>query len=564
VGRGEEIRLVRAALAADEPSFSVLFVHGPGGVGKTALLEAFADEAEAAGVRPVRLDMHDIEPTPPAFVERFAAGLGREPHEVTLDSLGSFGRVMVLIDTLELAAPLDTWLRETFVVHLPSDALVVIAGREPPSPRWLADAAWRGLSRVAPLGDLPPADTRRYLARRGVDERVHARLLELTHGHPLALSLVVDVLDQRPGIDAGAALDLVDAPDVVRMLMERFVGEVPDRRHREALAVCAHVRFTTEDLLRVAMGGDDAGDLLAWLRSRSFVEEGRHGLFPHDLARDVLDTDLRWRDRVAYEDLHRRVRRHLASRVVSARGRAQQRAVADVLFLHRLNPVMRPLFDWRRLGRVHGDRLAPGGRDREAVVALAQRHHGAAEAELVRHWLDRQPDAFVVFRQGERDVAGFTAFLRLDAASTDDLAGDPVAAALWAYAGRHDPPRPGEAVTATRFLVDAERGQARPSASWTAFAIAHVLHTMTTERLAWDFVAAFRSLDVEPLFAYIDHHRVPEAEVAGGDTHPLVFAHDWRRVGWEAFMDLMGERELDDGPGAGVLAPPAGRGAAGH
>jgi hypothetical protein len=105
-----------------------------------------------------------------------------------------------------------------------------------------------------------------------------------------------------------------------------------------------------------------------------------------------------------------------------------------------------------------------------------------------------------------------------------------------------------------RFLVDAERGQARPAASWTAFTIAHILHTMETPRLAWDFVAPFRSAGVEPVFAYIDYHRVPEAEFTAAGTRHAVFAHDWRRLGWDAFLEMMGERELDEG--SGVVAPP--------
>src|SRR3712207_2837788 len=50
VGRAAEVELFRWALEADEPPFSVLFVHGPGGVGKTALLDAFGRAAEKAGL----------------------------------------------------------------------------------------------------------------------------------------------------------------------------------------------------------------------------------------------------------------------------------------------------------------------------------------------------------------------------------------------------------------------------------------------------------------------------------------------------------------------------------
>ena len=44
VGRAAELELFLGALAASEPPFSVLWIYGPGGVGKTALL-ARAGEA---------------------------------------------------------------------------------------------------------------------------------------------------------------------------------------------------------------------------------------------------------------------------------------------------------------------------------------------------------------------------------------------------------------------------------------------------------------------------------------------------------------------------------------
>lgn len=551
VGRAGEIELVRAALEAGTPPFAVLYLHGPGGVGKSALLSGFAATAASAGVPAVPVDVRAIDPTPAAFLARVAAGLGRPGADLTLEGLAGCGRVLVLVDTFERAAPLQAWLRDRFVPALADGAVVVVAGRAPPPAEWVADAAWRDLMRVVSLRNLAPADARRYLDLRGVDQGMQARLVELTHGHPLALSLVVDVLDQRG--DPGG-FDLVDAPDLVRTLMERFVEEIPGQRHREALAVCAHARFTTEDLLRAAMGGDDIGLLLDWLRSRSFIEEGRDGVFPHDLARDVLDTDLRWRDRVAYADLHRRVRADVVARIRGSEGRDQQRALADLIYLHRLNPVMRPLYDWAQLGHAYADALGQG--DGPLLVAMAERAQGPEQAALVEHWLVRQPGAFTVFRRSDDDVAGFTALLRLDEAAPDDLAADPGAGAMWAYATRHDPPRPGEAVTATRFFVDEDADQRPSSPSWTAFSITHARHVLSGPSLAWDFIGPFRTPEVEPVFNYIDYHRVPDAEFAiGGHLH-VVFAHDWRRTGPEAWIELMGRRELDDSSGRS-LAPSA-------
>ncbi|MDN5934518.1 MAG: ATP-binding protein, partial [Pseudonocardia sp.] len=50
VGRHTERELFRQAVEAQgEPPFTVLHVHGPGGIGKSALLRVFGDLAAAAG-----------------------------------------------------------------------------------------------------------------------------------------------------------------------------------------------------------------------------------------------------------------------------------------------------------------------------------------------------------------------------------------------------------------------------------------------------------------------------------------------------------------------------------
>jgi hypothetical protein len=542
VGRHDEIELVRSALAADAPSPAVVFVHGPGGVGKTALLAAVAELAAAMDRRVVRLDMRSVEPSPAGFLAHFGAGLGREGEVATAEVVAGVGRLVLCVDAVDAAEPLDGWLREEFVAGLPADSFVVLAGRMPPSPEWLADPGWRELSCVVSLGNLSPADAGRYLDLQGVEPALHDQLVELTHGHPLALSLVVDVLEQQPSA-ARNGLDLVDAPDVVRMLMERFVGEIPDPRHEHALAVCAYARSTTEDLLRDALGGDDAGELLAWLRSRSFIEEGRFGLFPHDLARDVLDTDLRWRDRAGYEDLHERVRVHVVDRIRGAEGARRQRLVADLVYLQRRNPAVGSMIDWSRFGLVYADGLADG--DREQLLAMTEHHQGRAQAKLVRHWIECQPGAFAVFRQRERSVLGFTAFLRLHEATPAQIAADPGAAAMWDHVTREWRPRPGDAVTAVRFFVDRAADQRIASQSWTGFVLAHALQVWTGD-LAIDLIGAFHGLDAAPLFDHVDYARVPGAEFEAGGHHHHVFGHDWRESDVDAWHELIGHRGVDD------------------
>jgi hypothetical protein len=542
VGRAGELELFRAALEGSA-RWSVLFVHGPGGVGKTALLTAFAEAAEAAGVPAWRVDLRGVEPSPPGFMAAVSGA-----------ALESPGRQVLLVDTYERAAALDRWVREGFLPGLGADVLVVLAARDAPGSGWLEDPGWRDLLRVVALRNLPPGDARALLRAGGVAEEMHDRTLELTHGHPLALSLLVDVLAQREDRGGPSVEDLGQAPDVLGALLERFLAGVTSDRHRRALEVCAHTRATTEDLLRTALEVEDAGTLFEWLRGLSFVEEGAEGLFPHDLARDALDADLRWRDRERYAEVHHRVRRHVVARIRATAGREQQRATADLHFLHRGNPGIRRFYHWASLGQAYADGVRPG--DVARIVAMVERFEGAQSAAVARFWLEHRPHAFLVFRRPGRDEAfGFAAFLPLHELSAAELAADPGAAAMWEYALTHGAPRTGEEVFAFRTSIDAEAYQA-PSASFNMAAIVSVQHYVSRPRLAWDFIGGWADPDaIAPFMAHIDYARVPEADFEVGGRRYGVFAHDWRRRGLEAWFDLMEARELADEPAGGAPAP---------
>jgi AAA ATPase domain len=542
LGRTGELELFCSALDAPEPPFSVLHVHGPGGVGKTALLRAFADAARSAGATVVPLDARDFEPSPPGFTAAVQAAIGLDQDADLEAALAGGGRAVVLLDTYETAAPLDDWLRERFLPGLPADAVVVLAGRQPPAPGWRAEAAWRDLLRVISLRNLRPEESRAYLRAAGVPEPLHESVLAFTHGHPLALSLVVDVLAQerRRGPVAGFVPER--APDVMRELLARFVAGVPGALHRRALEVCAHARLTTEDLLRAALGRADVHDVFEWLRSLSFVEQGPFGLSPHDLAREVLDADLRWRDRQEYGLLHEGIRAHVLARVRRTSGQEQQRALLDFMFLHRGNPFTQPYWEWASFGQVYADPVTPA--DHQAILAMTAKHEGEGSAAMVAHWLQRQPAAFIAFRGGDGVLLGFTAILFLDRASAADIEVDPGTRAVWAYAQRHGPPRPGERVTQGRFLVDRDSYQAT-SPAINLISVQCTRHWLTTPNLAWDFLSMADPDHWGPLFAYLDYHRVHEADFEVGGHRAATFAHDWRRVPVEPWLALMARRELD-------------------
>ena len=64
VGREAELALFRSATASAKPPLAVLHVYGPGGIGKTTLVQQFACIAQDLGRPVVRVDARNLEPTP--------------------------------------------------------------------------------------------------------------------------------------------------------------------------------------------------------------------------------------------------------------------------------------------------------------------------------------------------------------------------------------------------------------------------------------------------------------------------------------------------------------------
>jgi hypothetical protein len=535
VGRTSEVELFQLGLESPDPPFLLLHIHGPPGIGKTSLLDVLAGLAADAGARVVRLDGRDLVPSPPAVLQ--ALGVLEVPEEEgAIAGLSNSGRLVVLFDTYERLSPLDDWVRTRLLPRLPATALTVVAGRTPPDSAWRADPAWRELLRVVSLRNLSPEESRQYLQTCGVDPDRQEQLVELAHGHPLGLSLLADVV-VRGGEAAADPL----TPDLVGTLLQRFVEIVPSGLHRRALEVCAPARVTTEALLREVLGLEDAHELFTWLRELSFVESGPEGVFPHDLARDALEADLRWRDPEGYRRVFRGVRGHINGRLQTSRGQEQQRAIADAKYLFRRLPGIGSPVDWEAWGQQYPEPARPG--DREPLLDLVLTWEGEASAAIAARWWERQPEGFFVVRGQDGVIEGFLALLDLTRASTQDIEADPGARAAWDYAMRHAAPRPTEMVTQSRFIVDREAYQG-PSATLNATPILTMQRYLGTPNLAWDFLALAEPERWDAYFAAADLPRAAGADFWVGGRRYGLFAHDFRQIPVDALLELVTERAL--------------------
>lgn len=543
VGRRAELDLFDSALADDE--FLLLHVSGPGGIGKSTLLDLYAQVARRAGRRPVRLDGHSLPAVPPAVLEALGAEVSVPPGDGPIDA--GPDRLVLLVDGYEELETLDSWFRAELLPRLPSSSVVVLAGRTAPRAEWRADPAWAERLRVITLRNLASADARAYLDLRGLPVDRQPQVVTATYGHPLALSLLADVLIREPD------LQVAELPrDLVRALLRRLVDAAPSPAHQEALEVAAIARTTSEELLRHVLRDPTAAPAtFSWLEDLSCVVVRGDGLAPHGLVRDLLDADLRRRDPESYRRVFRAVQEHVLAQIRATAGREQLRAIADLKFcFRRLRGVAAPVA-WEDWGHYHPDLSAP--EDHAAVVELVRAAEGDTSADLARHWLVRQPERFHVVRGPARSLRGVIALLDLTAASPEDRRADPVVSATWEHVVRTAPPRPGEVVTQCRFVVDAETYQ-DPSPTLNAVPLLTLQAQLATPGLAWDFVTLAEPDRWTEFFRAADMERATGADAEVGGRRFGSFGHDFRRVPVETMVRRWTERALADD--AFMVPPP--------
>ncbi|MFD5157508.1 AAA family ATPase [Streptomyces hawaiiensis] len=505
VGRTAELALFRSALAAVLGARPVHFVHGPGGIGKSTLLRRFAREAREAGRPVVQVDGRTVTPTP----QGFTAAVGEAVNE---------RGTVLLVDTFEQCQGLETWLYEEFLLGLPTNTVVVVAGRRAPDARWTCDPGWADLLHVVALRNLQPDEAGQLLQARGVAPAAREAVLAFTGGNPLALTMAAAAALG----EEGAASGWKPSQDVIATLLGALLGDLPDAAHRRALEVCAHAHVTSESLLAAVMG-TQAPDLFAWLRRQPFIESTAAGLFPHDVVREALEADLRWRDPDGFASMHRTVHRHLVDQVRNAPDEQLLATSSALIYLYR-KEASANFRKWRDGGHVEDQPYRPEHRVR--VLELAEAAEGPESAAVCQFWLDRQPEAFRVYRATRGgDIVAFFAWLRLrDAEGTK---ADSVVEAAWSHVAATAPLRPGEHLAVARFHVHPARYQrtSPPMDLMHWRGLGEIFRQ--TDRLAYTFVV---KRDDGHWDDYMRHFAMPPADSrpsVGAHTY-VMFGHDWR------------------------------------
>ncbi|WP_439658370.1 ATP-binding protein [Lentzea sp. HUAS TT2] len=501
VGRDVEQSVLDRMLAGAADAPVVAYVHGPGGIGKSSLVRYAAAQAELTGREVVQVDARFLG-ADPRRLEVAAAAACVEPGAV------------LLLDTFEQSQHLEPWLRDTFLPRLAAEAIVVLASRIAPDSGWVTDPGWARLFTELAVRPLDAVQSGSLLAARNVAPDDRAAIVAFAGGNPLVLSLA-----------ASAPAAVVDPTgDVLTTLVERLVGDVPGGLHRRALDVLAQAHVTREELLRAVLGDDAAATAFSWLRRQPYVETTPQGLHPHDAVRSALAADLRWRDPERCQEIRTRISAACLGAVRRSSEDDALLRVAEWMFLFRDHAGSHDLYDWRAHPHIEDTPLVPA--DVPEVLGMGGESAAA-------HWVQRQPEGFRVYRSAGR-LLGYMAVLRFTTPAPDDLAADPVIAALWEHVEAAAPLRQGEHWGIRRFAVQSG-GHQRPSPLMDLIGRRTVATEMRTPGRAMTFTVFQDAGRWRQHLAAAGLHEVVAVEVDGVRQH--VFGRDWRRQPVERWVE---------------------------
>ncbi|RAP74396.1 ATP-binding protein [Paenibacillus montanisoli] len=215
VGRDKELALMTQELENNEAAWRLHHFHGPGGIGKSALLRAFERTLQGEDIviyvnvrsfeHPVHFadalqdELHRYPSIPQASTDlHLHAPIGVAEADRLNRLADQRGRLVLMLDGIDRGGPIAAWLRDHWLPQLTTRIKVFTAGRYPLNEEWISAAGWIGMIRNIRLSPLTKFDIDRYTAIIGIEDQALRDWVKLfSGGIPLALSLACESILQH-------------------------------------------------------------------------------------------------------------------------------------------------------------------------------------------------------------------------------------------------------------------------------------------------------------------------------------------------------------------------------
>jgi Transcriptional regulatory protein, C terminal len=454
----------------------VVYVHGPAGIGKTALVSALDACLEDEGVRRLRIAAGAVEPTPTAILAALGKVLDHEARTVA-ELAAAFRSVkdvtVVMVDDVDTWRLAASWLRADLFPALPESTRFVLAGAVPPPPAWSTEYGQYFLD--IKLGALPRAESDAAVAAAGLSAETAERIWQLSGGHPLGL---------RMAIHAARAGSLGTAHDAGE-LANAILHAIGDSDLRRAVEACAIVRRANRALVSAILETEEPIplSLIEAVEALPFATRDAEGIFIAEPVRRAIVDWMSGVEAERYQLWRKTAADWIVSRLRTAGRSGRWRYMADLLHLLE-QPALRNAF-------FPPEEEAPpvepaGAHDFDQIFAIAELRDGPDERARIEILAQRLPHRFSVARGSEGEVSAFYLFARQDDPHSALGAVDPLFAAWQAHLAAN--PVEGEVLFIRQMLA---RASGAHPASRTACILDLKRHYLERPRMARIYCCAF-------------------------------------------------------------------------
>jgi tetratricopeptide (TPR) repeat protein len=385
VGREKELKLINR-LVKEESTSQLLFVIGPGGIGKTKLLQQvtqmYANDSSVI-VSPI-IDFDETSHRLEFGIFNLIAQTNRGAFSQYLDQYEDYTRILrsnvgqsriaeeelktksafvscyneniknkrgiLLFDTVEILSQSGIWIGLVQSLSRLNNSVVIFAGREYGQAKG-AVKQYFGSSNThfVTLKPFTKRDTLEYFDRLAsrLDPNIREKLFVLTNGHPILLALAVlwlgrdkpfpEIYDKP--VEELEGLDSNTRERLTQKFREALVSQLLEpRRATDNVIIqmaCVHRRFDQEILaFMLGLSCEKSQELIQELRVFPFVKPKPYGITLHDEMRALVNAYI-W-PKIDPMGLERRKLAEKAVQYYDIRIREFEQAGNDLVWLYRV------------------------------------------------------------------------------------------------------------------------------------------------------------------------------------------------------------------------------------